>query len=263
MTGVPTRAPRHDRPLDGGTPTALNFGVANRLRVMTYNMHSGRGTDARYDLGRVADVIASYEPDIVALQEVDVGRLRTEAVDQAAELGKRLGMEAHFAPAIERGAERYGIATLTTLRTIEARKIFLPGHTQLRSEPRCALATRHEWDGGELEMINTHLSTLFRERPGQVAAIVAAFATEALVIAGDFNMTPLSPAYRLLRRGMKSATWMARTWPSFAPVVPIDHILFRGRLRLIGGCAWTGGPAHVASDHLPVVAELVHVEAPS
>lgn len=236
--------------------------MANRLRVMTYNMHSARGTDDRFDLGRIADVIASYGPDIVALQEVDVGRLRSGSVDQAAELGARLAMEPHFAPAIERGAEAYGIATLSRLPTLEARKIFLPGYTQLRSEPRCALATRHRWGEVEIEVINTHLSTLFRERPGQVAAIAATSGTEALIIAGDFNMTPLSPAYRLLRRGMFSATWMARTWPSCAPFAPIDHILYRGRLRLAYGGAWTGGPARVASDHLPVVAELVHLEGP-
>lgn len=226
---------------------------------MTYNMHSGRGNDDRYDIGRIADVIASYDPDIVALQEVDVGRLRSGTIDQASDLGARLGLDVHFAPAIEQGGESYGIATLTRLPTSEARKIFLPRHKG--SEPRCALATRHHWDGGALEMINTHLSTLFRERPGQVAAIAEAFAGEALVIAGDFNMTPLSPAYRLLRRGLRSATWLARTWPSYAPFAPIDHILFRGRLQLISGSAWTGGPAREASDHLPVVAELAHLEA--
>ncbi|HEY5927596.1 MAG TPA: endonuclease/exonuclease/phosphatase family protein [Kofleriaceae bacterium] len=235
--------------------------MASRLRVMTYNMHSGRGTDDRYDIGRIAEVIGSYNPDIVALQEVDVGRLRSGAIDQATELGARLGLDVHFAPAIERGGERYGIATLTRLPTVEVRKISLPNHTHLRTEPRCALATRHRWDGGELEMINTHLSTLFRERPQQVAALIEAFAFEAVVIAGDFNMTPLSAAYRLLRRGMRSATWMARTWPSYAPIAPIDHILYRGRLRLIHGEAWRGGPAREASDHLPVVAELQHLEA--
>jgi endonuclease/exonuclease/phosphatase family metal-dependent hydrolase len=228
---------------------------------MTYNMHSGRGTDDRYDVGRVADVIASYSPDIVALQEVDVGRIRSGCVDQAAQLAARLGMEAHFAAALENGSSQYGIATLTRLPTLAARKILLPTRLQLRSEPRCALATRHRLDDSELEMINTHLSTLFRERSGQVAAIAAAFECDALVIAGDFNMTPLSPAYRLLRRGMHSATWMARTWPSYAPIVPIDHILYRGRLRLLDGRAWRQGPARVASDHLPVVAELAHLEA--
>jgi len=234
--------------------------VAKRLRVMTYNMHSGRGVDDRYDLERIADVIRSYAPDLVALQEVDHGRARTSADDQSELLGTQLGMQAHFAPTLEHGTERYGIATLTRLPTLEVRKIFLPAHAHLRSEPRCALATRHTWDGGDLEMINTHLSTLFRERPGQVAAIAAAYAGEALVIAGDFNCTPLSPAYRFLRRGLRSATWMARPWPSYAPIAPIDHILFRGRLGLIHGEAWRGGPARAASDHLPVVAELEHLE---
>jgi endonuclease/exonuclease/phosphatase family metal-dependent hydrolase len=235
--------------------------VANRLRVMTYNMHSGRGTDDRYDVGRIARVIRSYGPDLVALQEVDVGRMRSGAIDQAAELGARLGLHVSFAPAIECGGERYGFATLSKTPASSARKIFLPGHTQLRAEPRCALVTRHTWNGLELELINTHLSTLFREHPGQVAAIADASATDALVIAGDFNMTPMSPAYRLLRRGLRSATWMARTWPSYAPFAPIDHILFGGQLRLVHGSAWRGGPARHASDHLPVVAELEHVEA--
>ena len=234
--------------------------MAKRLRVMTYNMHSGRGVDDRYDLTRIADVIRSYAPDIVALQEVDHGRARTSADDQSELLGAQLGMQAHFAPTLEKDTGRYGIATLTRLPTLEVRKIFLPAHAHLRSEPRCALATRHSWDGGEVEMINTHLSTLFRERPGQVAAIAAEFASEALVIAGDFNMTPWSSAYRLLKRGLRSATFFARTWPSYAPIAPIDHILFRGRLELIHGGAWRGGPAREASDHLPVVAELEHLE---
>ncbi len=235
--------------------------VANRLRVMTYNMHSGRGTDDRYDLGRVAAVIASFAPDVLALQEVDVGRVRSGAIDQAEELGRRLGMDVRFAPAIERGAERYGIATLSRIPIRSARKIFLPAARQLRSEPRCALVTHHHWGGGELELINTHLSTLFRERPGQVAAIAAACGCDALVIAGDFNCTPLSPAYRLLRRGLRSATWLARTWPSYAPLFPIDHILFGGRLALVRGAAWTESPARQASDHLPVIAELAVQEA--
>jgi endonuclease/exonuclease/phosphatase family metal-dependent hydrolase len=224
---------------------------------MTYNIRSGLGSDRRYDLGRIADVIATFDPDIVALQEVDVGLERSGAVDQANELGARLGMDTLFAPAIEHApGEHYGIATLTKLPTIDVRKINLPIITKLRSEPRCAIASRHRWDGGELEMINTHLSTLFRERAGQVAAIVAAYAAQALVIAGDFNCTPLSPAFRFLRRGLRSATWFARTWPARAPFAPIDHILYRGSIGVVHASAWTGGPARVASDHLPVVAEL-------
>lgn len=226
---------------------------------MTYNIHAAKGVDGKIALPRVAEVIRSYAPDLVALQEVDVNRTRSGSIDQGHELAAMLGMTAVFAPTLERDGGHYGIATLTRLPVREQRQITLPLHPQRRSQPRCALVTRHTWDGGDLELINTHLSVLFRERPGQVAAIAAEMAGEALVIAGDFNCTPWSPAYKLLARGLRSATRFARTWPSPAPVVPIDHIFFRGRLDVVRAGAWRGGPARRASDHLPVVAELEHV----
>lgn len=227
---------------------------------MTYNIHAARGIDNKVDLARIGDVIRSFDPDLVALQEVDVRRLRSGEIDQAHELAESLGMQAVFAPCIEEEGEgRYGIATLSRLPILETRQICLPLHPHRRSQPRCALVTRHTWDGGDLELINTHLSILFRERPGQVAAIAAEMAGEALVIAGDFNCTPWSPAYKILSRGLKSATRFARTWPAPAPIVPIDHIFYRGRLGVVSAGAWTKGEARRASDHLPVVAELEHV----
>jgi endonuclease/exonuclease/phosphatase family metal-dependent hydrolase len=226
---------------------------------MTYNIHAAKGVDGQCDLPRIADVIRSYNPDLVALQEVDVGRSRSGSIDQGHELGAMLGMTAVFAPTLERDGGHYGIATLTRLPMTETRCLTLPLSKHRKSQPRCALVTRHTWDGGDLELINTHLSVLFRERPGQVAAIAAEMAGEALVIAGDFNCTPWSPAYKILSRGLKSATRFARTWPSPAPIVPIDHIFYRGRLGVVSASAWRGGPARKASDHLPVVAELEHI----
>lgn len=229
-----------------------------RLRVMTYNIHRGRGVDWKLDLGRIAEVIASYDPDVVALQEVDIGRERSGRVDQPTELGKRLAMDVTFVPNIEYSdTERYGLATLSKLPIRSTRHIRLP--IQYRSEPRSSLISVLGWgDGHVVEVINTHLSVLFKERPGQVAAIAAEMANEALVIAGDFNMTPWSPAYRALRHGsfLHSATRFARTWPAPAPFIPLDHILYRGQVQVIRAEAWLGGPARVASDHLPVVLEL-------
>jgi endonuclease/exonuclease/phosphatase family metal-dependent hydrolase len=229
-----------------------------RLRVMTYNIHCGRGFDRKLDLGRTAAVIEAYSPDVVALQEVDIGCKRSNCVDQAQELARRLGMEMRFAPNLEWSeTERYGIATLTKLPIRSSRQLKLP--LQFRSEPRSSLITILGW-GPEhvVEVINTHLSILFRERPGQVAAIAAAMASEALIVAGDFNMTPWSPAYRSLRRDsyLHSATRFARTWPAPAPFMPLDHILYRGQVDVVGAGAWSGGPARTASDHLPVVVEL-------
>lgn len=221
---------------------------------MTYNIHAGRGWDIRARsaalprrLDRIAEVIGSYGPDVVTLQEVDI--------DHGRELAERLGMELRSITSITGGSRRdYGIATLTKLPIVASRVLCLPQSDGLR----CALLTQHLWNGVELDLINTHVSMYAREQPGQVAALAAELTRDRLVIAGDFNMTPLSPEYRTLARGLKSATWFARTWPAPAAIVPIDHILYRGFRRKRGG-SWTGGGARRASDHLPAIAELVHI----
>jgi endonuclease/exonuclease/phosphatase family metal-dependent hydrolase len=76
----------------------------NRLRVMTYNIHAARGLDMRGGSGgkpgrlaRIADVIRSANPDLIALQEVDVGRARSGALDMASELATMLGLHTLFA----------------------------------------------------------------------------------------------------------------------------------------------------------------------
>lgn len=235
--------------------------MSPRLRVLSYNIRSGRGMDQRVDLARIADVIATFEPHVVALQEVDVGRTRSGAVDQPAALAARLGMSASFAMCIEHDAERYGIATLTRLPPVATQRVALPHEPHRKgSEPRCALVTRLAWPGGgaEIDMVNTHLSVVSRERPAQVAAILRELPGRETIIAGDFNCTPISSAFRTLAGDMRSATGGARTYPSWLPLVPIDHILIRGTIHVVRGGCWTQGPVSRASDHLPVFAELTY-----
>lgn len=230
---------------------------------MTYNIRNGRGRDDRVDLDRIAGVIASYGPDVVALQEVDAGRPRSGGLDQTAYLADQLAMTAAFAATIEHGAgERYGLATLSRLPLRGSRRVALPAQPiRRRSEPRCALVTRLVWPGPghELDVVNTHLSVLAGERPAQIAALAACLAGDEVVVVGDFNCTPWSPAYRTLARALVPATRRVRSWPARWPLVPIDHILFRGPLEVVHAGAWTAAAARDASDHLPVVAELERV----
>ena len=230
----------------------------NVLRVMTYNIRHGLGADGRVDIGRIADVIASYEPHVVGLQEVDVNKPRSGLVNQADELAQRLGMTASFHACIVDEDERYGIATLSRLPIVETRHVELPVQPKLRrSEPRCALVTRLAWpdETATLDVVNTHLSTLFRERGPQTEQLACSLGDSHTIIFGDFNCTPWSPAYKTLCCGFHSATRFARTWPAPLPIAPIDHILVRGLVVERAG-TWTAKPARVASDHLPLVAEL-------
>ena len=82
-------------------------------RILTYNVHRCLGTDGRLSPSRIADVIAAYEPDVVALQELDVGRSRTGGVDQAHAIARAIGMHVHFHASLTVLEEKYGNAILT------------------------------------------------------------------------------------------------------------------------------------------------------
>ena len=80
------------------------------LRVLTYNIHHGEGTDEVFDLERLATVINDLSPDIVALQEVDKKTDRASGADQAAELGKLCNMHHAFGQAMPYSNGQYGEA---------------------------------------------------------------------------------------------------------------------------------------------------------
>lgn len=228
---------------------------------MTYNIRNGRGRDG-VDLDRIIDVIASFEPDVVALQEVDAHRPRSGTVDQTEYLALRLGMSAMFGACIDKGDERYGIATLSRLPFVETRQLCLPAQPhRWRSEPRCALVTRLAWPAthSAIDIVNTHLSVIPGERPAQVAAIADGLDAEEVILAGDFNCTPRSHAFRTLCHGLTAVTRKARSWPALVPLLSLDHIMYRGPLEVVRAGAWREAGARHASDHLPVIAELERV----
>ena len=80
------------------------------LRVLCYNIHYGQGMDGRYDLQRLASVISKAKPDLVALQEVDVGVNRSGRIHQAQELGRLTGMSVRFGPTQHYQGGLYGNA---------------------------------------------------------------------------------------------------------------------------------------------------------
>ena len=58
------------------------------MKLASYNIHFGLGTDERYDLSRIADVVRGA--DVIALQEVERFFRRSGMVDQVAELAALL-----------------------------------------------------------------------------------------------------------------------------------------------------------------------------
>lgn len=244
--------------------------AARPLRVVTYNVHSCVGLDGRLSPERIARVLAQCDADVVALQELDVLRSRTGRLDQVAEIARILEAEHRFFhPAISAADEQYGDAILSRLplRLIRAAK--LPGtHLGAQLEPRGAIWAAVEWAGREVQIVNTHLGLLARERALQVETLLGDEWLDhpdcrgPAVLCGDLNLLPRSAPFRRLSGKLRDAqTAVAgrrarNTWFSPLPLARIDHLFVRGPLEVVDVRVPRTGLTAIASDHLPLVADL-------
>src|SRR5690606_23370805 len=83
------------------------------LRVLTYNIKHGATLRGDFDLDRIAGVIRGAEPDLVALQEVDVRTRRARGMDIAGELASRTRLYPAFGRAMPYDGGDYGVAILS------------------------------------------------------------------------------------------------------------------------------------------------------
>jgi endonuclease/exonuclease/phosphatase family metal-dependent hydrolase len=247
-----------------------------RLRLMTYNTHGCVGLDGACRPERIAALIARFAPDVVALQEVDVGLWRSGSLDQARRIADLTGLSPHFTSARNTGGGHYGNAILTH----HPYELRAEGILPVRSgEVRAAQWLRLSFDDGYLDVVNTHLSLHFLERIAQFRALFSdephsAIGTHPapfpplrgehlgrLVLCGDFNAGALSPLYFLLRRRLRDAQ-RARgrraepTFPSRYPLLRIDHVWLGAGLQAESVLVPRDALARIASDHLPIVVDL-------
>jgi endonuclease/exonuclease/phosphatase family metal-dependent hydrolase len=238
-------------------------------RILTYNVHRCVGTDRRLDVERVADAIARLEPDIVALQELDVGRARTGGVDQAHEIARHLDMVCHFHAAMEVEEELYGDAILTAYPERLVKVGPLPGHPRIpQLEPRGVLWIEVIIDGAPVQIINTHLGLVPREQRLQARHLAGAdwlgdpACKGPRILLGDFNATGGSGVYRTLSAALAPARRLSprvsptATFPSPLPVLRIDHLFVSKEIVVMDVFAPFDPQTRVASDHLPLVMDF-------
>lgn len=240
-----------------------------KLRVMSYNVHSCLGMDGRIDVERIARVIGRVQPDVVALQELDVGRERTQGVDQAQQIAQYLEMAFHFHPAIHLEEERYGDAILTHLpeRLIKADLLpTVPDKAHL--EPRGALWVAIDVGGTQVQIINTHLGLSPRERILQVEALLGEQwmghddCRDPLIVLGDFNAMPGSAVCRRFKSQLRDVQLAVNgqrpraTFPTRFPVMRIDHVFVSSGIEPKRIEIPRNQMVKVASDHLPLVVDL-------
>lgn len=243
------------------------------VRVMTYNVHGCAGMDGRISPRRVARVLRSEHPDLVALQELDLGRRRSRAEDQAGIIAAELDLHLLFCPTLTRGGEHYGHAILSRWPLELVRRARLPADPSgWWREPRAALWVRVQHPDGPFHLLTTHLGLGIRERVAQARALAGPEwlgglgPTQPVLLAGDLNALPGSRPHRLLAQHLRDLQAgpghrAAATFTSAQPVLRLDHLFASRHFERLRVAVVANDLTRVASDHLPLVADLRVVPA--
>lgn len=239
------------------------------FRVVTWNVHGLVGTDRRADPERVARVLEEVGADVAGLQEVGAPLPGADA--HAAEALARLtGLNGAFGPTLRHARGfAYGNAILSR-HPIDATRTYdlsVPGR-----EPRGCLRADVDLGAMRVHVFAAHLGLHWRERRKQAAALLSAdilrdaALAHPLVLVGDFNSpSNRSAVPRWLRRTLTDAALAAGrpspTFPSFWPLLRLDHVYVDAALRVRACEVIRTALARRASDHLPLLVELELTEA--
>ena len=230
------------------------------LRVATYNIHRCRGLDGRTNPQRIAEVIRSIEPDVIALQEV-IGAGPSSG-GHAEEIGAALGMGWVMASSRHLRGCLFGNVVLSRLPIRHHTQYDLSWKT---CEPRNAQRVDIAIGEDTLHLYNVHLGTAFLERRYQAGRLSAVLHDHRIdppkIVLGDFNEWTKGLATHTLSERMKAIDLRKhlrrrRTYPGVFPVLHLDHIYYDGQVEVVKVELPRTRLSLMASDHLPLVAEL-------
>ena len=240
------------------------YRLRKTIRLMTYNIHHGEGVDGTLDLARIAAVITNAAADVVGLQEVDRLTTRASGRDEIAELAALTGMDFYFGKNIPYQGGEYGNAILSRF-PIRKQVNTLLTRLDTSVEQRGVAQVVLDIHGSELVFLVTHLDagSSDAERLNsipQLRNIAQSYGNRSLILCGDFNATPSSPVYTEVKRTFADL-WVnlgagnGYTSSSPFPTRRIDYIwtALLGRVDAIKASV----PQSLASDHLPVVMEVI------
>jgi endonuclease/exonuclease/phosphatase family metal-dependent hydrolase len=226
---------------------------AANVRVMTWNIHGGVGTDGRFALSRITETIARLAPDVVALQEVDSRNCGAGERSAFEILREAIGAHGIEAKSISTADGDYGqmVVSRWPLGTTDVHDI-----TVADREPRRAIETEVCAPAGRFRLVATHFGLNFAERRTQARRLVEIARCHPIttVMLGDFNDWFWPGSLReALKHELPGRTRQA-TFPSWCPVLRLDRIFCWPARTLVHSFVDRG--ARRASDHLPVVADI-------
>jgi endonuclease/exonuclease/phosphatase family metal-dependent hydrolase len=232
------------------------------LRVLQFNIRAGVGRNGAVDLDRIAEEIAAVRPDLVSLNEVDSGTLRSGGLDEAAYLARATGLRAVYGPTLFYDGGLFGNAILTRFPVVESHNLRLPG--VIGSEPRGMLTATLQVGRRTVSFSAMHLSDGSDGRASRIeqsesVARVVRHAPDATIVAGDLNSGPRDLPVRILRQYLldsqeQGGVGRGATVPEPAPRSRFDYVFYDNRLVVVPGS--TRVRPSSSSDHRSVFTEL-------
>lgn len=230
------------------------------FRVVTYNVHRCRGLDRRVMPRRIAEVLRPLQADVIALQEVLGAGPNRYGQDQ--ELGAALGMGWVMGVTRLVRGRLYGNVIMS--------RFPIDQHTQYdftwkRRKSRGCQRVDILIKNHTFHIYNVHLGVGLRERRYQAKQLGTFIGQDDIpgpkVVLGDFNEWGRGFATIELTQVLKSLdlrTFLkrSRTYPGVFPVLHLDHIFYDGRVEVINVKVPRTRKSLIASDHLPLVADL-------
>jgi endonuclease/exonuclease/phosphatase family metal-dependent hydrolase len=220
------------------------------LRIMSYNVRNAKGMDRQTDYDRVAAVIKAARPDLVAVEELDSGTLRSGGKFVLQEIAARCGYHYYYFPAIAYDGGKYGIGVLSREEALRVSSLPLPGREEAR--------TLGMVEFRKIVLFAVHLSLTEADRDSSAGIINAQVRKmrKPVFLAGDFNAKPASTALHILKQsGWRLLSGESFTFPSDKPDRCIDYV-FAGRGNRFRVKQAEVIPDSLASDHRPVLVEL-------
>lgn len=230
------------------------------LKIGSYNIQKSIGVDARRRPDRTLKVICELDCDIIALQEADKRfGPRESTLNRDLILSETDYRPVPFATR-QHSLGWHGNALLVRdgIEVLDHRRIELP-----KLEPRGAVTADLSIDGTKIRVAAMHLSLVAHFRKKQIASLMHQLHEDhaylPTVLIGDLNeWRNTSGSIRLLQERYEVTT-PGKSFPSPMPVGSLDRIITSPDFKVQKAGVHKSKTARVASDHLPVWAEL-HLE---
>jgi len=230
------------------------------FRIVTYNVHRCRGLDRRVLPRRIAEVLRPLQADVIALQEVLGAGPKGHGHDQ--ELGAALGMGWVMGSTRLVRGRLYGNVLMSRFPIDHHTQYDLTWKTRT---PRGCQRVDIQLGPHTVHVYNVHLGVGLRERQYQAKRLGNFIAQDSIsgpkIVLGDFNEWGRGFATIELTRVLKSLDLRAflkrrRTYPGLFPVLHLDHIFYDGRVEVINVQVPRTRQSLIASDHLPLLADI-------